>query len=141
MLFRQAGERRRRALTSASSAATVFRASSIRAVSSTSWLVSEVCTARCTGAEPAGVQGLDLRPEVRQQRDHRVAAALGPAGNIGEVVAARVGRVGHHGGGAGRSKTGLLQHGGPAGLDGENRRQAPHGPRSAPPPGATPTRD
>ena len=75
------------------------------------------------GADAGGVQRLDLLPQVGQQRDHGVAAALGTAGDVRRVVAARLGGGGHDGGGTGRRQARLLQHGGPAGLDGEDRRQ------------------
>ena len=125
---------------SASSASTVFRASSIRAVSSTSWLVSEVWTA-CHGADAGRVQGRDLLPEVGQQRDDGVAAALGPERRCprrrsGPPPRRKPPR---------RRTRPAPGRPSPAPRPSRTRRRgsprAPHGHRSAPPPGATPTRD
>jgi hypothetical protein len=78
---------------------------------------------RLPGPDVGTVQGRDVLAEVGQHRDHGVAAALGAAGDIGGVVAACLCSRGHDGGGTGRRQARLLQHGSPAGLDGEDRRE------------------
>ena len=93
------------------------------------------------GTDSGGVQGPDLLPEVGEQRDDGVAAALGADGEVRDVVAAarprrrpppRRTRPGR-----GRPRPGPPpRRPRPGGW-----RRARPGPRSAPPRAATPTRD
>ena len=123
MLFRQGGERRRRGFQVGQQ-----RLHGVAREQHQGGVEHVLAGQRGVDALPAPmpatrVQRRNLIPQVSQQRDDGVAAALGADRDAGCVVAARLRGGSHDGGGTGGRQARLLQHRGPAGLDGEDRRQ------------------